>query len=103
MYFDDDLHTTICGLSKKKGAEYIKKQDDSFSFFCNGMYVDCDNTGKMTHTYIDKEIKGTLIDYMGIESDYHEKSYIHLENADFSLSLSDMYIQYFTGVQKLYK
>ena len=103
MYFDGDLHTTICGLSKKKGSEYIKKQGDSFSFFCNGMYVDCDNTGKMTHTYIDKEIKGTLIDYMGNESDYHEKSYIHLENADFSLSLSDLYIQYFTGIQKLYK
>lgn len=103
MYFDDDIHTTICGLNKKIGAEYIKKHDDYFNFFTNGMYVDCDNTGKMTHTYIDKEIKGKLIDYLGNESDYHEKSYIHLENADFSLSLSDMYIQYFTGIQKLYK
>ncbi len=103
MYFDDDLHTTICGLNKKKGAEYIKRQNDSFNFFCNGMYVDSDNTGKMTHTYIDNEIKGKLIDYLGNESDYEEKSFIHLENADFSLSLSDMYINYFTGVQKLFK
>ena len=103
MYLDDDLHTTICGLNKKKGAAYIKRQNDSFNFFCNGMYVDSDNTGKMTHTYIDNEIKGKLIDYLGNESDYEEKSFIHLENADFSLSLSDMYINYFTGVQKLFK
>ena len=97
MYLDDDLHTTICGLNN------IKRQNDSFNFFCNGMYVDSDNTGKMTHTYIDNEIKGKLIDYLGNESDYEEKSFIHLENADFSLSLSDMYINYFTGVQKLFK
>ncbi len=103
MYFDDKLHTTICGLSKKKGSDFISKQDNPFNFFCNGMYVDCDNTGKMTHTYIDKEIQGKIIDYMGNESDYHELSFIHLENTDFNLSLSDMYINYFMGIQKLYK
>lgn len=102
MYYDDDLHTTICGLNKKIGAEYIKKHDDYFNFFTNGMYVDCDNTGKMTHTYIDTEIKGKLIDYLGNEAYYNEKSFIHLENSDFTLSLSDMYINYYMGVQKLY-
>ena len=103
MYFDDDLHTTICGLNKKIGAEYIKKHDDYFNFFTNGMYVDVNNTGKMTHTYIDTEIKGKLIDYLGNEAEYNEKSFIHLENSDFTLSLTDMYINYYKGVQKLYK
>ena len=103
IYFDDDLHTTICGLNKKIGAEYIKKHNDYFNFFTNGMYVDVNNTGKMTHTYIDTEINGKLIDYLGNESEYDEKSFIHLENSDFTLSITDMYINYYMGVQKLYK
>ena len=100
---DDKISITVCGLSKKSGKEFIENQKKPFLFFNDGMFVDCEHTGKMTHTYIDKEIENIITDYLGNQAYYHEKSYIHLEKTDYLLSLSDMYIRYFTGVQKLIK
>ena len=98
-----ELAITVCGLSKKAGKNYIASQNDPFTFFNCGMYVNRDNTGKMTHTYIDTEIEGVLTDYLGNDAYYKEYSYIHLEKTDYILSLTSMYIDYFRGVQKLFK
>ena len=100
---DNKLSITVCGLSKKSGKEFIENQKNPFIFFNEGMYIDSEYTGKMTHTYIDKEIENTITDYLGNTAYYHEKSFIHLEKTDYLLSLSDMYIKYFMGVQKLIK
>ena len=100
---DNKLSITVCGLSKKSGKEFIENQKNPFIFFNEGMYIDSEHTGKMTHTYIDKEIENTITDYLGNTAYYHEKSFIHLEKTDYLLSLSDMYIKYFMGVQKLIK
>jgi hypothetical protein len=103
MNKNDSLSITICGLSKKSGKTFIEQQEAPFEFFNNGMFVDRDHTGKMTHTYIDSEIKGVLIDYLGNECEYFEKSFIHLEATDYVLSLTKMYVDYYTGMQKLIK
>ena len=100
---DNKLNITVCGLSKKSGKEFIENKKNPFIFFNEGMYIDSEHTGKMTHTYIDKEIENTITDYLGNTAYYHEKSYIHLEKTDYLLSLSDMYIKYFMGIQKLIK
>lgn len=100
---DNKLFITVCGLSKKSGKEFIENQQKPFLFFNDGMFVDCEHTGKMTHTYIDREIENVITDYLGNTAYYHEKSFIHLEKTDYLLSLSDMYIKYFMGVQKLLK
>ena len=100
---DNKLSITVCGLSKKSGKEFIENQEKPFLFFNDGMFVDCEHTGKMTHTYIDREIENIITDYLGNQAYYHEKSFIHLEKTDYLLSLSDMYIKYFMGVQKLIK
>ena len=100
---DNKLNITVCGLSKKSGKEFIENQKNPFIFFNEGMYIDSQHTGKMTHTYIDREIENTITDYLGNTAYYHEKSYIHLEKTDYLLSLSDMYIKYYMGVQKLIK
>lgn len=100
---DDNILITVCGLSKKSGKEYIAKQTNPFDFFNSGMYVDSEHTGKMTHTYIDCEIEGVITDYLGNDAYYNEKSFIHLEKTDYLLSLTKMYIDYYRGLQKLYK
>ena len=100
---ENDISITVCGLSKKSGKDFIVSQKKPFDFFNSGMYVDSEHTGKMTHTYIDNEIEGVIIDYLGNESYYHEMSYIHLEKTDYLLSLTKMYIDYYKGLQKLYK
>ena len=100
---DNKLNITVCGLSKKSGKKFIENQQKPFLFFNDGMFVDCEHTGKMTHTYIDREIENVITDYLGNQAYYHEKSFIHLEKTDYLLSLSDMYIKYFMGIQKLLK
>ncbi len=97
------LAITVCGLSKKAGKEYIAGQEKPFDFFNDGMLVDSEHTGKMTHTYIDNEIEGVMIDYMGNESYYNELSYIHLEKTGYLLNLTKMYIDYYSGLQRLFK
>lgn len=99
---DNDINITVCGLSKKAGRDYIAGQKEPFRFFNNGMYVNKEHTGKMTHTYIDNEIEGIIKDYLGNYAEYHELSYIHLEKTDYLLSLTKMYIDYFMGLQNLY-
>ena len=94
---DNDIEITIAGLSKSKGKEYIKNQRNPFDFFDDYMYIPSVFTGKQTHTYIDNEISGELTDYNGIKNYYHEYSYIHLEETDFNLSLSENYIEYLNG------
>lgn len=98
-----NISITVCGLSKKSGKEYITSMQNPFDYFNSGMYVDSGHTGKMTHTYIDNEIEGILIDYLGNSAYYHELSYIHLEKTDYLLSLTKMYLDYYKGLQKLYK
>lgn len=98
-----NIEITVCGLSKKAGKEYISLQKNPFDFFNCGMFVDSEHTGKMTHTYIDTEIEGILTDYLGNDCYYNEKSFIHLEKTEYLLSLTKMYIDYYKGVQKLYK
>ena len=53
----------------------------------------------MTHTYIDEEREGYLKDYKGNIQYYHELSSVHLENADYTLSLNDAYVKYLLGVK----
>ena len=47
--------------------------------------------GKNTHTYVDNEICGNVTDYLGNKAVYHEMSFIHLEKAEYNLSLTDEY------------
>ena len=92
---------TVAGLSKKTATPYIlKNSKDPFEFFSNDMYIPAGNTGKLTHTYIDDYISGTLIDYMGDPGRYEERSCVHLGAADYSLSISREYANYIMNVKQ---
>ena len=99
MYFDDKLHITVSGIGKKIGCEYIEKNfDDPFKAFADGLEIPKGETGKMIHTYIDKPISGIVSDYNGVKCRYSEMSYIHMEDAEYSLSISDRYMKYLMEV-----
>lgn len=66
-------HITIAGLSKKAGCDYIFSQKEPFEFFNDEMYIPREHTGKLTHTYVDDEVSGFLIDYKGNRRKYYEK------------------------------
>lgn len=86
-----NIHITIAGVSKKMGRDFIKKQKEPFEFFSDDMCIDSDYSGKLTHTYIDDERKGNLVDYQGNTMPYYEKSAVHLEKSSYKMSLMDAF------------
>lgn len=101
---NNKINITVSGLNKKVTVPYLlEKSENPFDIFTNNLYVPEYATGKNTHTYIDEEICGELTDYQGNKAKYHEYSYIHMEGADYSLSLTDAFIEYISGIQEKYK
>lgn len=95
-YENGKLSITVSGLNKKIAVPYLLDQyngdiDAVFNAFSDGLYVPPEFTGKMTHTYIDEPRNGVVTDYTGMAAEYHEKSVIHLSNADYHLRLSQEY------------
>ena len=106
MYVKDNkLSVTVSGINKKSAVPYLlekyKKFDEIFKAFNDGLIIPKGATGKQLHTYIDYEIKGTLIDYQGNSSEYDELSSIHLEEAEYSLSISEDYKKLLFGIKEV--
>lgn len=91
---------TVAGLQKKAGSEYIKSVfDDPFEAFNETLYIPKGFTGKQTHTYCDFEISGRIKDYQGHIADYHEMSFIHLEDADYDFNITSEYLRFIRGIK----
>lgn len=116
MYTQDgQIHITIAGLSKQNGVKYLTKQAEKnhvsvYDLFNNDMYIPASETGKNTHTYIDEEMDADITDYTGITEHVISKSAIHLEQCEFTLSISKQYAKFiqmlrngylFTGVKSV--
>jgi hypothetical protein len=95
---------TVSGLNKKYAIPYMEGKygkDGIFKAFSDNLKVPKGHTGKLTHTYIDNEKKGKLTDYLGNEAEYHEMSSVHMENAAYSLNLSQEYVDYLTSINSI--
>lgn len=103
---DDSFHLTCSGVTKQaiKYLEEKAKIDkiSVFDEFTNNLYIPPDKTGKNIHTYIDYEMEGYLVDYLGNKNYYHELSGVHLEGAEYTLSLSKNYLDYLEGIRQLW-
>ena len=96
---DGKITITIAGLGKKKGGEYISKQSNPWDFFNDGMYIPPEDTGKLTHTYIDDARIAFITDYQGNSCEVYSPSAVHLEPCEFSLSLADEYIEFLNRIR----
>lgn len=96
---DGKINITVAGVNKKSAVPYLVKKygDKIFDAFTNDLTIPKEHTGKMTHTYIDERKKGVVTDYLGNKNNYDEYSAVHLENAEYSLSLSQAYIDFLKG------
>ena len=106
--WDDDLGeyvlaVTVAGLNKELFACYLAtRPGDPFETFRTHPHgeeftVPEEWTGKMTHTYFDNEIYGTIVDYTGTPGVYHELSYVHLGGASYSFGGDKVYIEWLLG------
>ena len=98
-----ELSLTCSGLNTQTATEYIASQSDPFRFFNDNMYIPENYTGKLTHTYIDYELSGEAVDYLGKPFRYYEKSAVHLEKQDYSLSIGFTYSNFLKGVKTYYE
>ena len=104
---DNELHLTVAGLSKMNGVNYMVKKsnhDNSkvFEMFTDNLKIPKDETGKNTHTYIDSEMTENVTDYQGNTELVTSLSGVHLEPAEYSLSISDYFIKFYTMLQNGY-
>ena len=90
---------TVAGLGKKQGGQYITSQKDPYKFFSNGMFIPAQHTGKLLHTYIDEVMEGDATDYQGKRFHYRELSGVHLGPCEFSMSMTDQFLQLLEGVR----
>ena len=104
---DDKLEITCAGLPKKSGLEYMKKQGKTikgvFDYFNDEMYIPSEYTGKNTHIYIDESKTMLVTDYLGNTSEVHSESGVFLYGADFTLSISEQYLQFIKMMKQGYK
>ena len=100
-YWDGHQALTVSGLNKKLTLQYLEDTYglDTFENFTDKLYIPKGYTGKLIHTYIDAERRGVLVDYLGNRAEYYEKSCVHLEEGDYSLSISEEYKDYILQVQ----
>lgn len=99
----NDIEFTVAGVNKKAIKEYMLEKyglDGVFDAFTRSLDIPKGHTGKLTHTYIDQEWQGRLVDYNGVPFDYYEKSSIHMEPAPFKISMLDAFWDYISGIQQ---
>lgn len=96
------VNLTVSGLKKQVCIPWMLSRwgaDGVFEHFTDDLDIPPEYTGKMTHTYIDEPRSGVLVDYTGKPGEYLELSAVHLEKADYSLSIAREYADYLRGVQ----
>lgn len=83
---------TVAGVNKKQACEYLAKTyGDPFLGFTHEMCVPAEYSGRLTLTYIDEPCIGIATDYLGMQQEFHEDSYIHMEPSDYNLTMSSEY------------
>ena len=105
---DGKINITVAGLNKRVTVPYLiqpkpyqhRSADQIFRSFSDGLYIPAGYTGKNTHTYIDDEVQGEITDYLGNRGTYHEKSFIHLEESDYDMSISREYRDFIIGLER---
>ena len=98
-----DIEFTVAGVNKKAIKEYMLETyglDGVFDAFTRSLDIPAGRTGKLTHTYIDREWQGEVVDYLGEKFPYFEKSSIHLEPAPFKISMLDAFWDYMCGIKQ---
>lgn len=108
MYIDDNdkLHITIAGLSKRNGVDYLlekyKTPLEVLKNFDDDLYIPPESTGKNTHTYLDEENECSVMDYQGNECVIKSLSSVHLEKAQFTLSIAKRYAEFLEEMRNGY-
>lgn len=99
---EKEYSLTVSGLNKNFALPYLLNVfgDDIFKWFDEDLEIPAEFTGKLTHTYIDREMDIKATDYLGETMYIHELSGTHLEKAEYSLSLNKKYVDFLFNIKQ---
>lgn len=100
---DGTIQTTIAGLPKKNGLDYIthnRTVGEVFDFFSDDMVVPAGKSGKITHTYIDTPKSISVTDFLNNTVNMEVPSGIYLEECEFNMSVSENYNEFLLNLRK---
>lgn len=104
MYLENgELHVTLAGSNKEKTAKYLEKTYGkyyAFYKFDNNLVIPPAYSGRTSSCYIDFPTSGEVTDYRGVKGSFSELSSVHVEQTDYSLSITRSYINYFLHIQE---
>lgn len=93
-----EISMTVAGLNKKTAMPWMMvNYEDPFEAFTENLHVPEGFAGKMTHTYCDEGFSDFLTDYQGNTACVTEGSFVHLEEASYSLNIADEFKKYLKG------
>lgn len=90
---------TVAGCNKNKGLKYLQKTYGLYGMFYafnEGLVIPAEESGRNIHSYGD-ECEGTFVDYLGNIQVYHELSFVHMENSEYTMNMADEYKDYLMG------
>lgn len=95
---DGEVHITVSGLNKRAALPYLidkyKTPENIMNHFVDGLVIPAEHTGKLTHTYLDDEQSGEVIDYLGNPGHYFAPSSVHLYKQPYEMSISSVYKEF---------
>lgn len=93
-YENGEMNSTVAGAPKDLVNHLGKTNDEKFKNFSN--YFTLKNC-KLCHTYTEEDTYRIITDYQGKSDIVHIKSGVCLTPADFSMSMSDTFIEFLLG------
>lgn len=103
LAYTHGLALTCAGVNPIKGARYLfdRFNGREFKVFAIDFTFPPEGTGKLTHTYINNEIEGDIMDYEGRIGHYHEMSYVHLSQASYRVTFAEDFVEFLKEVQPI--
>lgn len=95
------LKVTLAGANKLKTSEYLRKSLMPFEMFDLGLQIPEDSSGRLVLTYVDDEVEGDVLDCNGVSYHYHEKSFVHMEQSKYNLTMTDDYIRWIEDMSEM--
>lgn len=99
QYPDGKYAITVAGLPKG-AVKYMRNHfNDPFDGFNSDLYIPAGESGKLTLFYGDSPISGKFVDYLGNVCEYHEESFVHMEEKYYTLNRSDQFAEFLLGIR----
>lgn len=101
MRSSGEIKTTVAGCNKKGLARYLSTFDNPFVVFNDGLIVSSEYSGRLIASYDDEGGECDVTDYRGVRCHVSERSFVHLEPSEYSMSMADEFTKLLKTIDTL--